>query len=86
MIIPAMQPKEWAQMLLGVLLVTFSAPILGTWALFRIPLAVWNGLSALGPVWAVPLVYLVQGKAVGFRTAGGALLAALGAAMLGVTK
>jgi len=73
-------------MLLGILLVTFSAPILGTWALFRIPLAVWNGLSALGPVWAVPVAFMLKGEAVTLRSALGAVLAASGAALLSITR
>jgi drug/metabolite transporter (DMT)-like permease len=82
-----MRPAAWAAMLVGVALTTFSAPTLSTWALFRVPtFAVWNGLSALGPMWAVPLGWCLKREAISVRTAGGAAMAATGAALLGVVR
>eukprot|EP00959_Pyramimonas_sp_CCMP1952_P319608 6687574-Pyramimonas_sp.AAC.1 len=83
--LPQMSREAWLATVAGVLLVTFTAPTLGTWALFRIPLAAWNALGALGPVWAVPVTFLLKGEAITLRAASGSALAACGAALLGVT-
>jgi len=84
---PHMTRAAWVAMVIGVGLTTFTAPTMSTWALFRVPsFAVWNGLGALGPMWAVPLAWCLKQEPPKLRTAGGAALAAAGAALLGFVR
>mmetsp|Transcript_19907 Transcript_19907/g.27588 ORF Transcript_19907/g.27588 Transcript_19907/m.27588 type:complete len:161 (-) Transcript_19907:110-592(-) len=83
---PSMSPKQILFMMLGVIFASFASPLLGTWALFKIPIAVWNGLGSLGPVWSLPMTWYFKGEKITLRTLGGALLAAVGATLLGIVS
>jgi len=78
----AMTRREWLLVTMGVLLVTCCNPVLYNYALFQIPLAFAITLASFGPIYAIPLVYLMKGEAVTARSAVGALLAVAGVVML----
>ncbi|CAE7525435.1 unnamed protein product [Symbiodinium natans] len=77
-----MTRREWLLVTMGVLLVTCCNPVLYNYALFQIPLAFAITLASFGPIYAIPLVYLMKGEAVTARSATGALMAVAGVVML----
>lgn len=80
-----MAAKDWGTVIGGILLVTFLCPALSNYALFQIPLGLCLTLSSLGPVYAVPLVYLLSGEKTGTAGIVGALLAFAGVSILCAT-
>ena len=56
----AMTRREWFLVSMGVLLVTCCNPVLYNYALFQIPLAFAITLASFGPIYAIPLVYLMK--------------------------
>jgi len=59
-------------------LTTFAAPALSTFALYLISLPAYATLTALGPVYALPLGYAIRRDGVTRRAVLGALLAVAG--------
>ena len=55
-----MTQREWFLVTMGVLLVTCCNPVLYNYALFQIPLAFAITLASFGPIYAIPLVYLMR--------------------------
>ena len=77
-----MTSKAWLCVLGGVTLTTFTASVLGVYAVMRLPLGVYAALTSLGPVISLPLGYLVRGDRVTPWNAVGACLACAGVAMV----
>ena len=78
---PALTRREWAQIVAGVAFTTFAAPAAGNWALFRVSsLAVFSTLTCLGPMWALPLGWAVEGQRVTARAVAGSAAAVAGVA------
>ena len=79
---PTLSAREWRVVALGVVLVTFLCPALSNYALFRLPLGAWASLTALGPVYAIPIFYVLRRE--GTRPVGmlGAALASYGATLV----
>ena len=73
-----MGARGWSLVSLGVLFVTVSAPTLYNVALFRLPLGVVLTLTAVAPLYAIPMVYVAKGERTSLRAKLGALLACLG--------
>ena len=83
--VPRAQPmRAWLLVGSGALLVTFLCPLLSNYALFGLPLGVWTALGSLGPVWSVPVLFLIKGERTGARGIAGAGLAVAGAASLAI--
>ena len=78
---PALTRREWAQIVAGVAFTTFAAPAAGNWALVRVSsLAVFSTLTCLGPMWALPLGWAVEGQRVTARAVAGSAAAVAGVA------
>jgi len=80
--LPEMPRKDWAKVCLGVALVTFACPALSTYALFKIDLAVCLTLTSLGPVYALPLTYIIKRESVGWMAILGVLAACSGVVIM----
>jgi drug/metabolite transporter (DMT)-like permease len=55
-----MSTSAWLHVVTGVLFVTFFTPALSNYALFQIALALALTLGSVGPLYALPLTYLLQ--------------------------
>ena len=77
-----MRKTDWMFVSLGVLLVTFATPSLSNYALFEIALALALTLGSIGPVYSLPLTYLLQHDPPSLRTCVGAFLAVAGVVVL----
>ena len=77
--LPELTPREWGQVAAGVAFTTFLAPGLGNFALFRVSsLAVFSTLLCVGPIYSLPLGYLIKGERVTCRAVVGSVVAVLG--------
>jgi drug/metabolite transporter (DMT)-like permease len=77
-----MSRSSWAHVSVGVLLVTFFAPSLTNYALFQIALALALTLGSVGPIYALPVTYLLQKEVPTWRAVAGAALAVAGIVVL----
>ena len=77
---PTQPAKVWIAVGCGALLVTFLSPALSSHALFGLPLGIWSALSSLGPVWSVPILFILRRERTSGRGILGAALAVAGAA------
>ena len=80
--LPKMGRKSYAIISLGVAFTTFATPALSNYALFQIALALALTLGSMGPVYMLPLSWLIQGDRPTFRACLGAVLAVAGVAIL----
>ena len=77
--LPGLTRSQWGQVLMGIMFTTFLAPGLGNFALFKVPsLAVFSTLMCVGPIYALPLGYVIKGEEVSARAVGGSVLAVVG--------
>ena len=79
---PVMTTVQWHKVALGVLFVTFTCPSLSNYALFQIDLGTCLTLTSLGPLFSIPLVYLMKGEIVTWRAVAGAILSVAGIMMM----
>jgi len=79
-LVPPQPAKVWVAAGCGAILVTFLSSALSNYALFGLPLGIWSALSSLGPVWSIPVLYVVRRERTGARGVFGAALAVAGAA------
>lgn len=77
-----MKQKSWLQVCLGVLFVTFLTPALSNYALFQIALALALTLGSVGPLYSLPLAWVLQQDRPTLRACGGGLLAVAGIVVL----
>ena len=77
-----MKQKAWLQVCMGVLFVTFFAPALSNYALFQITLALALTLGSVGPLYSLPLTWLLQHDCPTLRACAGGLLAVAGIILL----
>lgn len=77
-----MTRSSWCHVSVGVLLVTFANPSLSNYALFEIALALALTLGSIGPLYSLPLAYLLQHDPPTIRSSLGALLAVAGVVLL----
>jgi drug/metabolite transporter (DMT)-like permease len=78
----SMTRLAWCHVAGGVFLVTFLTPTLSNYSLFQIALALALTLGSVGPLYALPLAYLMQNQIPTARAAVGAVLAVAGIAIL----
>ena len=76
--LPEQSRRDWTRVCAGIALTTFAAPALSTFALYLISLPAYATLTALGPVYALPLGYAIRRDGVTRRAVLGALLAVAG--------
>ena len=77
---------QWHKVALGVLFVTFTCPSLSNYALFQIDLGTCLTLTSLGPLFSIPLVYLMKGEVVSRRAIIGATLSVTGIMIMSFTS
>lgn len=77
-----MNRKSWFYVCIGVAFVTFGAPALSNYALFQIALALTLTLTSVGPLYALPLSWLLQHDRATLRACIGACLAVGGIVVL----
>lgn len=76
---PKQSPGLWGRVAAGAVLVTFLGPALSNYALFAVPLSLCLTLGSLGPVFSIPLAWLIKSERASARSCCGTLLAVLGA-------
>lgn len=84
--LPKQSARAWVSMTMGVFLVTYLSPALGSYALFALPLAVWTALGSLGPVYSVPIKWIREGERTSVGGMLGAVMASGGSAFLGMAS
>lgn len=77
-----MTRKAWLKVVMGVALVTFLTPALSNYALFQIALALALTLGSVGPLYALPLTWLLQHDRPTIRACFGGILAVAGIVVL----
>lgn len=77
-----MTRKAWVKVSAGVGLVTFLTPALSNYALFQIALALALTLGSVGPLYALPLTWLMQHDRPTLRACVGGILAVAGIIVL----
>lgn len=77
-----MSRRSWAHVMAGVALVTFLTPALSNYALFQVALALALTLGSVGPLYALPLSWWLQGDRPTVRACWGAAMAVAGVAVL----
>ena len=80
--LPKMPRKSYAIISIGVAFTTFATPALSNYALFQIALALALTLGSMGPIYMLPLGWLIQGDRPTLRACLGAALAVGGVAIL----
>ena len=78
-----MTRRDWAAVAVGVIFVTVLTPLIMTWVMFELPLAVAITLSSITPIWALPVAFC-HGEIVTTKAVFGAVLASAGVVMLSV--
>ena len=79
-----MTRKAWLKVSMGVAFVTFLTPALSNYALFQIALALALTLGSVGPLYALPLTWLLQHDRPTVRACVGGILAVAGIVVLSV--
>lgn len=81
--LPALGSRwAWAVVLFGCLSTTLACPIMTTWALFRIDASAYGVLTSTGPIYALPVCWLLKRERASPRAILGAVLAVLGIVVL----
>jgi drug/metabolite transporter (DMT)-like permease len=81
--LPTTMPRgAWARVVCGILFLTFLCPAISNFALLRLALGLSLTLGSLGPIYALPLVWLMKGERVTVRAVLGSALAVAGVAIL----
>ena len=76
-----MTRRDWAAVAVGVIFVTVLTPLIMTWVMFELPLAIAITLSSITPIWSLPVAW-AHGEAVGCKAVFGAMLASTGVVLL----
>jgi drug/metabolite transporter (DMT)-like permease len=78
----AMSTSSWIHVSLGVAFVSFLCPALNNYAMFQVPLALLLTLESIGPLYSLPLAWLLQGDRPTLRAYIGVVLAVSGIVVL----
>ena len=81
-VLPSMPRRDWGFVVGGVSLVTFVTPALSNYALFEIALALALTLGSIGPLYALPLSWLLQKQRPSSKAWLGSVLAVSGVVFL----
>lgn len=80
--IERMSVSSWVHVTIGVLLVTVLTPSLSNYALFQIAIALALTLGSIGPLYSIPLSFLIQKEVPTVRACAGAVLVVAGVVVL----
>jgi drug/metabolite transporter (DMT)-like permease len=80
--LPPLRRRAWALVFAGCLSTTLACPMLTTWALLRIDASLYGVLTSTGPLYALPVVFVLKGERSTCRAVCGALLAVCGVVIL----
>lgn len=80
--LPVMSRLNWAKVSLAVVLVTFLTPAQSNYSVFQIALALAMTLGSVGPIYSLPLSWLILKQRVSLLSCVGAVLAVVGVAIL----
>ncbi len=80
--LPKASQSTWVRISVGVVFVSFLQPALTNYAMFQISLALLLTLESIGPIYSLPLSYLLQGDRPTFNASIGAILAVVGIVIL----
>ena len=83
---PYMPQMDWVKIAVGVLFVTYTCPSLFNFALFNLKLGLCLTITSLGPIFSIPLVYLMKNEKTSMRATAGSVLSFVGVAMLCLTE
>ena len=81
-LLPKASLSTWMRISLGVVFVSFLQPALTNYAMFQISLALLLTLESIGPLYSLPLSYLLQDERPTFQAYVGATLAVAGIVIL----
>ena len=81
-LLPVIGVSSWIRVSAGVVFVSFLQPALTNYAMFQISLALLLTLESIGPLYSLPLSFLLQNESPGFRATIGAVLTVTGIAIL----
>jgi drug/metabolite transporter (DMT)-like permease len=81
-LLPDASYSTWMRISVGVVFVSFLQPALTNYAMFQISLALLLTLESIGPLYSLPLSYILQGDRPTFRACFGAILAVIGIIVL----
>lgn len=70
--------QGWLLLMLGITFVTFAAPALSQYAIFEIQVAVFMTITSTGPVWALPIGFLVKRERPSLRAVVGSSMVVAG--------
>ncbi|CAE8637717.1 unnamed protein product [Polarella glacialis] len=76
---PIQSARSWRRALAGVIFVTFLCPAASSFGLVALPLSSCLTLEGLGPVFTIPLFWILKGERLSSRAFAGSLLAVIGA-------
>ena len=88
-LLPDASYSTWRRISFGVVFVSFLQPALTNYAMFQISLALLLTLESIGPLYSLPLSYILQCDRPTFRACVGAILAVIGIIVLsfkGITE
>ena len=77
-LLPHASYSTWMRISFGVVFVSFLQPALTNYAMFQISLALLLTLESIGPLYSLPLSYILQGDCPTIRACIGAILAVIG--------
>lgn len=77
-----MKFHEWLYVSIGVIFVTFLCPAMSNYAIFQLPISLCLTLTSLGPIYSIPLVYIILGETSGIQSMIGSVLAVSGIAIM----
>jgi drug/metabolite transporter (DMT)-like permease len=80
--LPSMIPSSWINVSSGVFCVTFLHPALVNYAMFQVPLALLLTLDSIGPLYSLPLSWVLQKEQPTCKACLGALMAVGGIIVL----
>jgi drug/metabolite transporter (DMT)-like permease len=80
--LPKAPRSMWLRISIGVAFVSFLTPALTNYAMFQISLALLLTLESIGPLYSLPLAYVLQGDKPTIRASIGAVLAVVGIMIL----
>lgn len=84
-LLPKATNHSWWCVSVGVMFVSFCQPALTNYALFQISLALLMTLESIGPLYSLPLAFVVEKEAPTSQATAGAVLAVAGIAILSFT-
>ena len=78
----AMTQRDYCAVSAGVVFVTVLNPLIMTWVMFNLPLAVAMTLNSLTPIWSLPVAFFIFGEHISGLACAGAALACAGVVLL----